>query len=46
VELSTSGSYVSTATTGPRAFSVIASIGTNDGVNVISGGGDVLSYTV
>jgi hypothetical protein len=43
-ELSTGGTYVSTATTGPRAFSVIGFVGTNDGVNIISGGGDVLAY--
>lgn len=43
-ESTSTGSYVSTATTGARAFSVIASIGTNDGVGVIAGGGAVLSY--
>lgn len=44
VELATSGTYVSTATTGARHFSVVGFVGTNDGVNVISGGGAVLSY--
>lgn len=43
-ELSGGGTFVSTSGTGPRAFSVIASIGTNDVVNVIAGGGDVLAY--
>jgi hypothetical protein len=43
-ELGTSGSYTSTATTGPRAFSLVACVGTNDGLTVLNGGGGVLNY--
>jgi hypothetical protein len=44
VELGSSGSYVSTATTGPRAFSIISSLGTSDGLTTINGGGAALAY--
>ena len=44
VELAASGSYVSTATTGPRAFSLVACVGTSDGLTISTGGGAVLAY--
>jgi hypothetical protein len=43
-DLTSSGSYVGTSVGNPRAVSVVGFVGTNDGVNVISGGGDVLAY--
>lgn len=43
-ELTAGGTYVSTATTGPRQISVVSAIGTSDGLTVINGGGDVLAY--
>lgn len=43
-DIASGGSYTGTTPTTTRAVSVVASIGTNDGVNVIAGGGDVLSY--
>ncbi len=43
-DLPSAGSYVGTSAGNPRAVSVVSMIGTNDGVNVIAGGGDVLAY--
>ncbi len=43
-DLSSNGSYVGTSAGNPRAISLVGFVGTNDGVNVISGGGSVLAY--
>lgn len=43
-DLSSSGSYVGTSAGNPRAVSVVACVGTSDGLTAITGGASVLSY--